>query len=94
VVSSGQEEVRVPSVVGLTQSEATNVLQDAGFQVAVDEATVLNPTSSGRVISQTPTAGSRVAKGSTVRITVGRLGTTNTTASSSTTTTSGGILGN
>ncbi len=94
VVSSGQEEVRVPSVVGLTQSEATAVLQDAGFTVAVDEATVLNPTSSGRVISQTPTAGSRVAKGSTVRITVGRLGTTTTTASSATTTTTGGILGN
>jgi serine/threonine-protein kinase len=90
VVSSGQEEARVPNVVGLTQSEATAELQNAGFQVAVDEATVLNPSSSGRVISQTPTAGSRVAKGSTVRITVGRLGsgggTTTTTAAAPTTT--------
>ncbi|MGH8972361.1 MAG: Stk1 family PASTA domain-containing Ser/Thr kinase [Acidimicrobiia bacterium] len=96
VVSSGEEEVRVPSVVGLTQSEATAVLEDAGFQVATDDATVLNPTSNGRVISQTPAAGSRVARGSTVRITVGRLaaggGTTTTTGG--TTTTTGGILGN
>ncbi len=93
VVSSGQEQVRVPSVVGLTQSEATTVLQDAGFVVAVDDATVLNPTSNGRVISQTPTAGSRVARGSTVRITVGRLGSGTTSTTGGTTSTTG-LLGN
>ena len=44
VVSSGAEEVRVPSVVGLTQSEATAVLEDAGFQVATQDVTTLDAT--------------------------------------------------
>jgi serine/threonine-protein kinase len=98
VVSSGKEQVRVPSVVGLTQSEATAVLQDAGFQVASQDVTTLDATRAGRVISQSPTAGTRAGKGSTVTITIGRLGpgggTTPTTAGpGGTTTTTGGILG-
>ena len=93
VVSSGQEQVRVPNVIGLTQSAATQELEAAGFVVVVDE--VISPTSNGRVVSQTPQAGSQVQKGSTVRITVGRLasgGGTTTTSGGTTTTTN--ILGN
>jgi serine/threonine-protein kinase len=97
VVSSGKDEVTVPNVVGDSQSEATSKLQAAGFNVIPDEALVLNPASNGRVISQTPAAGSRVGRGSTVRITVGRTasgGTTSTTAAGPTgTTTTTGILG-
>jgi eukaryotic-like serine/threonine-protein kinase len=58
VVSSGQEQVRVPNVVGLTQSAATSELEAAGFTVIVDE--VLDPTRNGRVVSQTPQGGSQV----------------------------------
>ncbi|MGH9042257.1 MAG: Stk1 family PASTA domain-containing Ser/Thr kinase [Acidimicrobiia bacterium] len=91
VVSSGAEEVRVPSVVGLTQAEATANLEDAGFVVAVQEVTTLDPTKAGRVISQSPQSGTRAARGSTVTITVGRLGSggTTTTSGSPTTTTTG-----
>jgi eukaryotic-like serine/threonine-protein kinase len=89
VISSGQQQVRVPSVVGLTQSEATAVLQDAGFQVATQEVTTLDPTRSGRVISQSPSAGTQAGKGSTVTITVGRLGSA-PTATTTTTTNQGG----
>jgi serine/threonine-protein kinase len=93
VVSSGQEQVRVPNVIGLTQSAATQELEAAGFVVVVDE--VISATSNGRVVSQAPQAGYQVRKGSTVRITVGRLasgGGTTTTSGGTTTTT--GILGN
>jgi serine/threonine-protein kinase len=97
VISSGTEQVRVPSVVGLTQSEATAVLQDAGFQVATQDVTTLDATKVGRVISQSPSAGTRAGKGSTVTITIGRLGTgggtTTTSGAGGTTTTTGGILG-
>ncbi|HEY3240741.1 MAG TPA: PASTA domain-containing protein, partial [Acidimicrobiia bacterium] len=97
VISSGTEQVRVPNVVGLTQSEATAELQNAGFQVATQDVTTLDATKVGRVISQSPSAGTRAGKGSTVTITIGRLGsgggTTTTTGSGGTTTTTGGILG-
>ncbi len=94
VVSSGKEEVRVPSVVNLSQADATSALEDAGFEVVVQEATTLEATRAGRVIAQSPSGNSRAEKGSTVTITVARLasgGTTTTT--SATTTTSGGLLG-
>jgi serine/threonine-protein kinase len=92
VVSSGKDEVTVPNVVGDTQAEATSKLQAAGFNVIPDEALVLNPASNGRVISQTPAAGSRVGKGSTVRITVGRTATGATTTTGGATSTTG-LLG-
>ena len=94
VVSSGKEQVRIPGVVGLTQSEATAALQDAGFEVAVQE--VSDATKVGRVIAQSPSGGTRAARGSTVTITVGRLpvgGTTTSTTATTTTTDSGGIFG-
>jgi beta-lactam-binding protein with PASTA domain/tRNA A-37 threonylcarbamoyl transferase component Bud32 len=72
VVSSGKEEVRVPSVINLTQAEATAQLQEAGFQVAVQEVTDPSPSRSGRVIAQSPSGGSRAPRGSTVTITVAR----------------------
>jgi serine/threonine-protein kinase len=86
IVSSGKEEVRVPNVVGLSRSDATTELQNAGFTVVVREVTSLDPANAGRVIAQSPSADSKAAKGSVVTISVGKLGST--TSSSTTTTTS------
>ena len=72
-VSSGPEEtrVRVPSLVGLTQSDAESDLTTAGLVASVQtEATTIEPQD-GRVISQSPASGTQVADGSTVVITVG-----------------------
>ncbi|MDQ5895207.1 MAG: eukaryotic-like serine/threonine-protein kinase [Actinomycetota bacterium] len=72
-VSSGPEEtrVRVPSLVGLTQSDAESELTTAGLVASVQtEATSIEPQD-GRVISQSPASGTQVADGSTVVITVG-----------------------
>ncbi|HTO00927.1 MAG TPA: Stk1 family PASTA domain-containing Ser/Thr kinase, partial [Microthrixaceae bacterium] len=72
VVSSGPEQVRVPTVTGQNESGATETLKAAKFNVDVK----FEPVSSGdpnigRVISQDPPGGTNVDTGSTVTITVG-----------------------
>jgi serine/threonine-protein kinase len=84
VISSGPKQVTVPDVVGQSQASATSALENEGFRVEV--TTVTSPGSAGRVISQSPTGGSRANSGSTVTITVGAAATTS--SSSSTTTSS------
>jgi serine/threonine-protein kinase len=79
VVSTGPEQVTVPSVVGQTQAAATSTLQNQGFDV--DVLTVPStPANAGRVISQSPTAGNSANRGSTVTITVGASTPTSTTS--------------
>ncbi|HWE09358.1 MAG TPA: PASTA domain-containing protein, partial [Solirubrobacteraceae bacterium] len=68
-VSSGAPQTSVPGVVGDTQTAATAQLTKAGFNVNQKN----QPSSSvavGNVISQSPAAGTNVAKGATVTITV------------------------
>ncbi len=86
IVSSGKEQIRVPNVVGLSKTDATTELQNAGFQVVVREVTSLDPNNAGRVIAQSPSADSKAAKGSVVTISVGKFASGST--SSTTTTTS------
>ena len=62
-----QEYVDVPSVVGMTESAATNTLSSLGFQVNV--TTQESSETKGNVISQSPSGGS-AKKGSTVTIIV------------------------
>jgi beta-lactam-binding protein with PASTA domain/tRNA A-37 threonylcarbamoyl transferase component Bud32 len=92
VVSSGKQSVRVPNVVGMTQSDATSTLQEAGFNVAVQESTTFDSSRNGRVIAQSPSGGSSAPRGSTVTITVGRLAGGSGSGSGTSTTTSGGGL--
>jgi beta-lactam-binding protein with PASTA domain/tRNA A-37 threonylcarbamoyl transferase component Bud32 len=75
IVSSGPEakNATVPGVVGLSEANATSVLENAGFVVDVQEQEVITPTDEGRVISQSPNAGASRPEGSTVTITVGRM---------------------
>jgi eukaryotic-like serine/threonine-protein kinase len=79
----------VPNVVGQDQSGARAVLRGAGLVAAI--FAVPNAQPKGTVVAQHPAAGSKVARGSKVRINVsngatssGTTGTTTTTPSAST----------
>jgi eukaryotic-like serine/threonine-protein kinase len=68
-VSKGVRQVAVPDVLGQSESSATGELQAAGFEVSVTEASS-DTVSEGLVSAQSPGAGTAVAKGSTVTITI------------------------
>jgi beta-lactam-binding protein with PASTA domain len=70
-VSRGQETVQVANVVGWSQNDARSTLHNQGFSVTVNEE-FSSTVASGNVISQSPSAGSSHAVGSTVTITVSR----------------------
>ena len=70
VVSSGPKQNVVPDTVGMSQTAAVNTISAAGFQVNVSQAVSTN-ANIGKVISQTPAAGTKADAGSTVTITVG-----------------------
>lgn len=63
--SSGTVKISVPNVVGQTQASATAVLQNAGFNVTVEQKSDKS-VESGKVISQTPKGGLDLPKGATV----------------------------
>jgi serine/threonine-protein kinase len=68
-IGKESELTNVPNVVGLDQSDAESALKDAGLEVKVEEQQ--SPAvPEGRVISQNPSAGTNVAKGTTVTIVV------------------------
>jgi eukaryotic-like serine/threonine-protein kinase len=71
-VSNGKV-VKVPDVVGLTQGDAEAELRGAGFKASVTTRTVTAPEQDGSVLSQSPRAGKKRAKGETVTIVVGVL---------------------
>jgi serine/threonine-protein kinase len=71
-VSTGPQLVDVPNVVGQMQNQASQALQQAGFQVFVSQQAVNNPGDNGRVLAQNPAAGAKQPKGSGVTLTVGR----------------------
>ena len=68
-VSKGEETGKVPNVVGLSQGDATDALEAAGFEVKTAKEKS-EDVDSGDVISQSPEAGKSVSAGSTVTITV------------------------
>ncbi len=70
-VSNGPPSSTVPDVTSQDQDSATSTLQSAGFKVRVQTQDVTDPGLEGIVLSQTPTGGSRAAKGSTITIVVG-----------------------
>jgi serine/threonine-protein kinase len=85
LVSSGPAKVAVPSVIGITQSNAETVLFNAGLKVKVE----FEPKGDrvGIVFKQTPDPDEQVDAGSTVTITVGQSPPTTTTTERPTTTT-------
>jgi serine/threonine-protein kinase len=68
-VSSGDEGVKVPNVVGMNEDDAADALNNAGFKVKRTHANSAS-VDKGDVISQDPGAGSDGAKGDTVTIVV------------------------
>jgi serine/threonine-protein kinase len=70
-VSKGPTQSTVPDVTSQDEDSARATLQAAGFKVAVQQQDVGDPGLNGIVLSQSPTGGTKAAKGSTVTITVG-----------------------
>jgi len=70
-VSKGPQKVKVPDVKGQKQSDAQKTLTGAGFSVKVVKSDTCDSTVDGKVIDQSPAAGTKAKKGSAVTITVG-----------------------
>ncbi len=69
VLGSGPDVVAIPPVIGLTEAQATQTLENAGFQVLASvPAPSLAPE--GVVIAVTPNQGVEVAPGSAVTLTI------------------------
>lgn len=66
-VSEGPKSVKVPDVKGMKIAEATDTLEQAGFQVEVKYATNLG-SRLGLALATTPAAGSDADEGSTVSV--------------------------
>jgi eukaryotic-like serine/threonine-protein kinase len=71
LLSSGKEQVEVPDVSGQNVDEASSELRDRGFQVARKDQ-VTDNEDPGTVLGQSPSAGQRIDKGSTVTLTVAK----------------------
>lgn len=93
IVSLGREPVEVPNLIGMTEQEATNALNDVGLliRVANTRQPVADPGQDGLVVDQIPTSGATADQGDTVTVTLGEYTppptTTTTTLPPTTTTT-------
>ena len=67
-VSKGPATVLVPNAVGLNEATARDKIANGGFQVT--EVKVFAQQPSGTVIAQSPPAGGKASKGSSIRINV------------------------
>jgi serine/threonine-protein kinase len=72
VVSAGPAVVTVPNVVGLDSLSARNQLENLGLEVVIENVEVLDEAQVGKVVQQSPDAGAKVFKNSTVTIWVGQ----------------------
>jgi eukaryotic-like serine/threonine-protein kinase len=86
VVSSGAAPVQVPDVTGLLEVDARDQLQ-GNFIVQKKTIQVADPAMAGRVVAQSPDAGQKIPKGSTVTLTVGVAPPPTTTSATTTSTT-------
>ncbi len=73
IVSKGAEPVEVPSLIGLTESEAQLVLDDLGLILNVSNSTqpVGDPAQDGTIVDQIPLEGNIVGPGDIVTVTLG-----------------------
>ena len=71
-ISSGQEMVNVPRIVGKTQADAEADLNEAGLLYEIEEASDYSDTPAGQVTNVSPGAGTSVAVGSTVTVTLSK----------------------
>jgi serine/threonine-protein kinase len=66
LISKGANTVTVPGVVGLTQEQATARIQQAGLTAIPQQRP--DPTTAGKVVAQSPSAGQELKKGGAVTI--------------------------
>jgi serine/threonine-protein kinase len=71
-LSRGPNMASVPTVTGMTESEAFKALEGAGFNPQALPSEYNKDVASGNVIKQTPEGGTEAAKGSTVSYVVSR----------------------
>ncbi|HMA47587.1 MAG TPA: Stk1 family PASTA domain-containing Ser/Thr kinase [Frankiaceae bacterium] len=69
-VSSGPGKVQVPAVVGLTEAQARQQLQQAGFTSVTSQTTTGGSDTPGTVVKVDPAAGQSVDPSTTVTLTV------------------------
>jgi len=91
-LAKASDEVAVPNVVGQSEAQAAAALGGAGFVPTVVNVTTTEPSQVGLVAKQSPPAGRRARKGSTVTLTVAVLGP-QTTPTTPTTTSATGATG-
>ncbi|HEX6583630.1 MAG TPA: Stk1 family PASTA domain-containing Ser/Thr kinase [Thermoleophilaceae bacterium] len=72
-VSTGQPQVDVPDVIGLSERSASSRLRSAGLEPVTQERTVSDPAQDGVVIEQRPGSGTQLDKGRQVVIVIGVL---------------------
>lgn len=73
-VSSGEETkatITIPSVIGMTEENASDVLQNAGFSVSIDYS-YSDTVEMGSVISQSPSGSTSAQEGTTVTVVVSK----------------------
>jgi beta-lactam-binding protein with PASTA domain len=84
-VSKGPHAVAVPNTVSLTEADAVASLTEAGLQA--DVVQVPSNARAGTVVAQSPTSGTTVDPGATVRLNVSKGRTQTTTVTTTTQTT-------
>ena len=72
-VSKGPKQATIPDVTSQDQDSATQVLEQSGFSVDVQQQDTTDPAQDGIVLSQDPLGGTKVKPGTTVTIVVGHL---------------------
>ena len=72
-VSTGQPQVDVPDVIGLSERDANSKLRAAGLAPVTQERTVTDPSQDGVVVEQRPGSGTQVDEGREVVIVIGVL---------------------
>jgi len=75
VVSKGEEQARVPNVIGKERKEAVEAVREAGLEPSVSEEETEVPSQVGRVTDQFPPPAAEVEPGSPVTLTVGKRAT-------------------
>lgn len=71
IVSKGPLLIKVQDVIGLTKEEAKAKLEADGL-VVIFKAGISSPTAYGKVVNQSPAAGTDVRKGATVTLWIGQ----------------------
>jgi beta-lactam-binding protein with PASTA domain/predicted Ser/Thr protein kinase len=84
-VAQAPKEVEIPNVVGAAEAAATAALKHAGFKTKSEPHATAEQSQVGVVLEQSPAAGGKARKGTTVTIAVGVLTPTTTTTTTTST---------